>query len=61
MKSMGATGSATMPSTGGKTEMPNLPTGATGVAPPAKYAQKGNGLSVEVTGGDQKHDIKLTP
>ena len=31
----------------------------TGAAPPAKYAQAGNGLKFTVTGGEQKYDIEL--
>jgi len=44
----------------GPGSMPEVP-GSTGVAPPAKYAQVGNGLKVTVKGGKQKHDIDLQP
>jgi len=40
-----------------------MPTGAAkmGVAPPARYAAPGNGLTVTVKGGKQTHDIVLNP
>ena len=38
----------------------DAPTGGSpGVAPPAKYAQPGNGLKFTVTGGEQRYDIEL--
>ena len=45
----------------GAGEMPGMPAAGGGTLPPASYAKKGNGLSVDVTGGDQKHDITLNP
>jgi hypothetical protein len=39
----------------------SAPVSGGGVAPPKKYASPDNGLSFEVKGGKQEHDIKLTP
>lgn len=54
-----ASGGAPVPKGAG--EMPGMPAAGGGTLPPASYAKKGNGLSVDVTGGDQKHDITLNP
>jgi len=34
---------------------------SSGAAPPARYARANNGLTFQVTGGKQTHNIELTP
>jgi len=50
------------PSKDVKAEMPGMPAGGSGVAPPAKYGNPAtSGLTYTVKGGEEKHDITLTP
>lgn len=58
-------GAATANLPRGAPPVPPPPGGATtstaGVPPPARYASATNGLTLDVTGSDQRYDIQLTP
>lgn len=62
IKGMSTGAAPKKPDTKGGGELPGMGGAASGVAPPAKYADPAkSGLTYTIKGGNETHDITLTP